>query len=126
MPQIQDFVKSGQWSDVGDISNAGMFKHPSGKYVSNAEAEALANKHFGEKSFGNKPDQSEDPARYYDRIKRYNRDMLSDTDKGFLSDWEAGNFAAGGSVNAENSNAEYNPAKIHALAASLLEEMTNG
>jgi hypothetical protein len=126
LPQIQDFVKSGQWSDVGDISNAGMFKHPSGKYVSNAEAEALANKHFGEKSFGNKPDQSEDPARYYDRIKRYNRDMLSDTDKGFLSDWEAGNFAAGGSVNAENSNAEYNPAKIHALAASLLEEMTNG
>ena len=34
LPFVQDFVKSGQWSDVGDLRNAGLMKHPeTGEYV---------------------------------------------------------------------------------------------
>ena len=36
IPFVQDFVKSGNWSDVGDIKNADMIKHK-GQYMTHAE-----------------------------------------------------------------------------------------
>ena len=36
IPYVQDFVKSGNWSDVGDIKNADMIKHK-GQYITHAE-----------------------------------------------------------------------------------------
>ena len=39
-PFVQDFVKSGKWSDVGDLANTGLIKHPTG-YLTNAELDAL-------------------------------------------------------------------------------------
>ena len=36
IPYVQDFVKSGNWSDVGDIKNADMIKHKGG-YMTHAE-----------------------------------------------------------------------------------------
>ena len=37
LPYVQDFVKSGQWSDVGDLQNTGLIKHPdTGKWVTGA------------------------------------------------------------------------------------------
>jgi hypothetical protein len=96
-PYIQDFVKSGQWSDVGDLQNTGLIKHPSGKYVSKAEIDALSKKHFGE-SMGNRPDSAESADQYANRISRYDPEMLSDTDKGFLADWQAGNFTPEGGM----------------------------
>lgn len=45
LPFVQDFVKSGKWSDVGDIQNTGLVKHPdTGKYVTREQrrAEVLA------------------------------------------------------------------------------------
>lgn len=30
LPFVQDFVRSGKWSDVGDLQNSGLLKHPSG------------------------------------------------------------------------------------------------
>jgi hypothetical protein len=36
IPFVQDFVKSGNWSDVGDIKNADMIKHK-GQYLTHAE-----------------------------------------------------------------------------------------
>lgn len=90
LPFVQDFVRSGQWSDVGDLHNTGLMKHPTGKYVSDAEANALARRHFG--------DDIKTPWQYANRIRRYDSDMLSDIDKAFLADWDAGNFAQGGSV----------------------------
>ena len=42
IPYVQDFVKSGKWSDVGDIHNAEMAPIGEGKYVGENEAK----KHF--------------------------------------------------------------------------------
>ena len=36
LPFVQDFVKSGQWSDVGDLRNTGLIKQD-GKYMTQAE-----------------------------------------------------------------------------------------
>jgi len=47
LPFVQDFVKSGQWSDVGDIGNADMWKHPkTGQY--HTKAEALSDETLGD------------------------------------------------------------------------------
>jgi hypothetical protein len=41
LPFIQDFVKSGKWSDIQDLENAGMWRNPkTGQYHTKAEAEA--------------------------------------------------------------------------------------
>jgi hypothetical protein len=39
LPFVQDFVKSGQWSDVGDLQNTGLFKL-NDEYMTEAEAAA--------------------------------------------------------------------------------------
>lgn len=96
-PMLQDFVKSGQWSDVGDLENTGLLRHPKG-YATQEEMNALAKRHFVA-NMGNGPDDVESPAAYADRLRRYNQDVLSDTDKAFLADFDAGNFAEGGLVN---------------------------
>ena len=96
LPFVQDFVKSGKWSDVGDLQNAGLTK-VGDRFVSDAEAAALAERHFGGK-WGNKPDADENPFQYFNRVNRYDEDMLSDADKAFIADWKAGNFASGGPV----------------------------
>jgi hypothetical protein len=33
LPFVQDFVKSGQWRNVGDLANAGLVKLPDGRYI---------------------------------------------------------------------------------------------
>ena len=33
LPFVQDFVKSGQWGNVGDLGNAGLVKLPDGRYI---------------------------------------------------------------------------------------------
>ena len=99
LPFVQDFVRSGKWSDVGDLQNSGLTK-VGDRFVSDAEAAALAERHFGGK-WGNKPDADENPFQYFNRINRYDEDMLSDADKAFIADWKAGNFAHGGSIQAK-------------------------
>lgn len=42
LPFVQDFVKSGTWSDVGDLQNTGLTKHASG-YLTADELRALGN-----------------------------------------------------------------------------------
>ena len=117
LPFVQDFVRSGKWSDVGDLQNAGLVKHSTGKYISDAEAAALAERHFGG-HWGNKPDAGENPFQYFNRINRYDEDMLSDADKAFIADWKAGNFASGGQV--KNSLPDFtNPAIINAIFKEL-------
>ena len=41
LPFVQDFVKSGQWSDVGDLQNTGLLKWDD-KYLTRAEIDALS------------------------------------------------------------------------------------
>lgn len=39
LPFVQDFVKSGQWSNVGDLGNTGLVKLPDGRYITAQQAE---------------------------------------------------------------------------------------
>lgn len=118
LPFVQDFVRNSPfgkgWADVGDLQNTGLTKHSSGKYISDAEATAMVQRHFGDARMGNKPDDTENPWQYANRIRRYDPDMLSDTDKAFLTDWEAGNFAKGGRV-----RTHFTPMDLHGIIAQL-------
>lgn len=40
LPYVQDLIKSGEWLDVRDLSNAGLYKHPSG-YLTQDELKPL-------------------------------------------------------------------------------------
>jgi len=39
LPFVQDFVKSGQWGNVGDLRNARLVKLPDGRYITQQQAE---------------------------------------------------------------------------------------
>jgi hypothetical protein len=47
LPFVQDFVKSGNWSDVGDLQNTGLVKH-NGKIMTQGEADDLILKELNE------------------------------------------------------------------------------
>jgi len=39
LPFVQDFVRSGQWSNVGDLRNTNLVRLPDGRYITNQQAE---------------------------------------------------------------------------------------
>jgi hypothetical protein len=39
LPYVQDFVKSGTWGNIGDLSNTALVKLPDGRYISRQQAE---------------------------------------------------------------------------------------
>jgi hypothetical protein len=41
LPFVQDFVKSGKWSNVGDLGNTGLVKLPDGRYITQQQAEEV-------------------------------------------------------------------------------------
>ena len=41
LPFVQDFVKSQQWSNVGDLGNTGLVKLPDGRYITQQQAEEV-------------------------------------------------------------------------------------
>jgi len=41
LPFVQDFVKSGQWGNVGDFGNTGLVKLPDGRYITQQQAEEV-------------------------------------------------------------------------------------
>jgi hypothetical protein len=41
LPFVQDFVKGGQWSNVGDIRNTGLVSLPDGRYITPQQAEEV-------------------------------------------------------------------------------------
>jgi hypothetical protein len=101
---MQDFVKSpphgAPWGDVGDLGNAGLTK-VGGRYADDAQMRALSIKHFGTDDtgkFSNGPGNGEAAVAYYNRMKRMEQSLLSDIDKNFVADIDAGNFASGGEV----------------------------
>jgi hypothetical protein len=104
IPYVQDFQRTTKYPIEGDFENSGFIKHPSGTYYTEGEAKSLYNKHFGDVETG------ESPTVYYNRLSRYDQDMLTDLDKAFLEDYKAGNFPkpedgmkAGGAVHISNN-----------------------
>ena len=91
LPFVQDFVKSGNWGQVGDLGNTGLMIHPdTGQYFTHADAENLAARHFGEGAVNSPAGEGAVP--YYRRVSRMDPSMLSDADKNFVADFKAGNF----------------------------------
>jgi hypothetical protein len=91
LPYVQDFVRSGEWSDVGDIQNTDLRQIGPHHHISTDELEQLAVKHFGGSvSEGKKflTRDSEDAWLYYKHISRMQPDILSETDKAFIKDVE--------------------------------------
>lgn len=39
LPFVQDFVKGGQWGNIGDMENTGLVKLPDGRYITGQQAE---------------------------------------------------------------------------------------
>lgn len=39
LPYVQDFVKSGTWSNIGDLGNTGLVKLPDGRFITQQQAE---------------------------------------------------------------------------------------
>ena len=86
LPYVQDFVRGGNWSDVGDIKNTGLIK-AGDKYATEQELSALASRHYPKY-----PNMTpSDVARHYKVIKE-SPDYQSDIDKKFIEDFEAGNY----------------------------------
>jgi hypothetical protein len=43
LPYVQDFVKSGTWGNIGDLSNTGLVKLPDGRYISRQQLDEVIN-----------------------------------------------------------------------------------
>jgi hypothetical protein len=103
LPFVQDFVKSGKWSDVGDIENAGLRR--TRDVLNDLERETLRGKGH---EFGDY--------------------MTTEERQGLQQMWDQGRaagkegFAAGGMV-ATSPNQGYNQARVDELADSLLAEL---
>jgi hypothetical protein len=107
LPFVQDFVRSGQWGRVGDLGNTGLVRLGD-TYVTRQRYKDIAgdlNPEYFENLLRNRvADLSEDDA----RILRQ------------LQEPENPGFARGGAVTAPPGPAQYDPARIDALAAELM------
>ena len=86
LPYVQDFVRSGEWEDVGDLRNTGLVKAGK-KYATEKELSALASRYYPEH-----PDMT--PANvimHYERMKGM-PEFQDETTKKFIEDFEAGNY----------------------------------
>jgi PcfJ-like protein len=95
LPFVQDFVKSGQWGNVGDLGNTGLVKLPDGRYITQQQFDAATTADALSTAFP--PSILKDE--YYARI-------LRDPSNWDAEDWEklAPNFegyAIGGRVSAD-------------------------
>jgi hypothetical protein len=43
LPYVQDFVKSGTWSNIGDFGNTGLAKLPDGRFITKAQLDEVMN-----------------------------------------------------------------------------------
>jgi len=79
LPFVQDFVKSGQWGNVGDLGNTGLVKLPDGRYITPAQVEeALSSANWNDDTrqhvrdrivgndFNNSPEIWDDLSQYFE------------------------------------------------------------
>ena len=109
LPFVQDFVKSQNWSDVGDIQNTGLMKYQ-GKYISPAELEYKSEEGWrnlaevAREAFPNSPE----------RQSNFIRGAASIGDE-YIRPVQPQGYAAGGLVST------YDPETVDALVNQFLE-----
>lgn len=82
LPMVQDFVRSGQWSDVGDISNSGLVKVGS-KYLTPDEHKAI----LARRTPDGRVVWDQDTIDAEEAMQRQ------------INDWDENRFASGGLIN---------------------------
>lgn len=131
LPQIQDFIKSGNWSDVGDLNHAGLRR--TRDVLNDLERKTLQERGYDFGDYMTEPERKSlqelwDSGRAQGRegfaaggYVEYDPDYV-DT----LVDRTRQGFAAGGAVNTETEANLYDETKIQSLVDSLNKEMTDG
>jgi hypothetical protein len=116
LPFVQDFVRSGQWGRVGDIQNTGM--RPMREVFNNAELEML------KKAGAELPEHGyltgEQIQQLHNMVVPEGQRLKYDWRGNIVGDERQQNFARGGAVTAPPGPAQYDPARIDALAAELM------
>jgi hypothetical protein len=107
LPFVQDFVRSGQWGRVGDLGNTGLMQLPDKRFITKQQFDEAIQRLTGE----GEPSVN---------AEWFQRQIARDP-----SWWENARgafegFARGGAVTAPPRPAQYDPARIDALAAELL------
>lgn len=107
LPFVQDFVRSGQWGRVGDLRNTGLVQLPDKRFITKQQFDEGIQRLTGE----GEPSVN---------AEWFQRQITRDP-----SWWENARgafegFAQGGAVTAPPGPAQYDPARIDALAAELL------
>jgi hypothetical protein len=105
LPFVQDFVRSGNWSSVGDLSNAGMRRLPDNRYITNSQFDEAIQKLTGE---GEPPVNAEWLARQINADPAW---------------WENAKGAFEGFANGGLVDSGYNAEHVDTLANQLMEEV---
>jgi hypothetical protein len=105
LPFVQDFVRSGQWSEVGDIQNADMFKLPDNRFVTRKRFEEAIKKLSGKNNPATEvewlSDQINRDPSWWNNVK---------------SAFDETGYAEGGAV-------EYNPSKVDDILNQIKRDM---
>jgi hypothetical protein len=86
IPHVQHFVKSGDWSHIGDYENTDLIQVKKGKHATKEEVEALGRHHYPEHNM-----LAENVLMHYDRMRGM-PEMQNEATKNFIADMEAGNY----------------------------------
>jgi hypothetical protein len=138
LPAVQDFVRSGNWGDVGDLENTGLYRKSNfidefspekldaigqGEYLTMEEIKKMR-EGGAWKPIDTDPDLDIDPGvlgfaegGYVDYDPARIDEVMNRTRAG---------FAAGGVVNAGNETPDYDDTKISSIVAQLHKELNNG
>jgi len=109
LPFVQDFVKSGKWSDVGDLQNTGLVEYTKGR-------QTVPQGLTGRTTMGVPFEDVGIPEGYY------TNDELLDLMRGWQErSGNKPNFAAGGVVTASQTG--YNPQRVDELVTQLSAEL---
>ena len=89
IPFIQDFIKSGNWGNVGDLHHTDLRKLSTGKYATDQELKSLLSRHYPDNP-GMTPTNA---VEHYDLMKKH-PEYQDEAAKKFIQDLESGNYFA--------------------------------
>lgn len=92
LPFVQDFVKSGQWGDVGDLRNSNLVKLPDGRYLDNTVVKARLEQRAKDRGNYNPEYWDRERDKYHNGLDPEQWDQLKDYFEG---------YAVGGRVSAD-------------------------
>lgn len=89
IPFIQDFIRSGNWGNVGDMHHTDLRKLSTGKYATDQELKSLLSRHYPDN-----PNMTPTNAvEHYDLMKKH-PEYQDEAAKKFIQDLESGNYFA--------------------------------